>query len=129
MKGIKIILIVISMSVLSCKKEAGVGGTSTITGKVYVKNYNVNGNILQSEYYGPEEKVYLVYGNHSVYDDWMRTGYDGTYQFSYLFPGDYRIYAYSRCDTCQSGVEAIIQQITISSNHQLIEVPDIIIKK
>jgi len=46
-----------------------------------------------------------------------------------LFQGQYRIFAYSRCDTCQSGLDIVDAQINISSNHQIIEVPDLIIKK
>ncbi len=112
----------------SCRKAPGPGGTSSITGKVYVKDYNANGTVLLGEYYGPEIKVYIIYGDHQVYDDWMRTNYDGAYLFDYLNPGSYTVFTYSRCDSCPSGVEPVKTTVQITGAHQVVEVPDLVIK-
>jgi hypothetical protein len=112
----------------SCTKEEGVGGTSTITGKVYVKEYSQAGNLL-AEYYGEEERVYIIYGDGTTYDDDFRTSYDGSFKFQYLNKGTYQVFCYSRCDTCASGNEAVIKEVEITDNNSTIELEDIVIKK
>jgi len=112
----------------SCTKEEGVGGTSTITGKVYVMEYSSVGNLL-AEYYGEEERVYIIYGDGTTYDDDSRTSYDGSYKFQYLNKGMYKVFCYSRCDTCASGKEALIKEVEITSNNSTIELEDIVIRK
>jgi len=42
-----------------------------------------------------EKEVYLTYGNHSYYDDRIRTQHDGSFEFSKLIPGKYLIFLYS----------------------------------
>ena len=111
----------------SCQKEAGEGGSSVITGKVYAKD--VKDGLLTGEYYAPDEKVYIVYGNSTVYNDEMDTHYDGRYRFSYLYPGTYTIFCYSECDSCVSEVEPIIQQVEITQEGEVVELPDLVIQK
>jgi hypothetical protein len=87
----------------SCQKE-GEGGTSAISGKVYAFDYNTSGQ-LTSEYYASDEDVFIVYGGgNSLYDDNYKTSYDGSFRFQNLTAGDYRIFVYSRCDSCASGL-------------------------
>ena len=62
------LVILLSMAVISCSKEPGKGGNSTIYGKVYVKNYNSTFTFLQEEYYGQDEEVYLIYGDDRSYN-------------------------------------------------------------
>lgn len=128
MKNSIIVIIGFFMLLSSCKKEEGVGGTSSITGKVYVKEYSSAGNLL-AEYYGEEERVYIIYGDGTTYDDDFRTSYDGSYKFHYLNKGTYKVFCYSRCDTCASGNQAVIKEVEITSNNSTIEVEDIIIRK
>lgn len=123
------LLLLTSISLLpSCEKTEGEGGTSTITGKVYVKEYTQSGNLL-GEYYAPEERVYIVYGTGNTFNDDMRTSFDGSFRFQYLNKGSYRIFAYSDCDTCASGTEAVIKDIEITSNNSVVETGDIIVIK
>lgn len=132
MKNTTTLLICTLFSVLlisSCKKAEGLGGTSAITGKIYVKNYDVGGSNLEGEYYGEEERVYIIYGNGTTSDNDVRTSYDGSYKFEYLNKGNYKIFCYSRCDTCPSGTEAIIKDVEITSNNSTVELEDIVIKK
>ncbi|MCG3164664.1 MAG: hypothetical protein POELPBGB_00423 [Bacteroidia bacterium] len=110
----------------SCEKAEGEGGTSTITGKVYIKEYTQSGNLL-AEYYAPEERVYIVYGTGNSFDDDTRTSFDGSFKFQYLNKGNYRVFAYSDCDTCQSGTQAVIKDIEITSNNSVAETGDIIV--
>ena len=116
---------------LSCEKEEGEGGTSTITGKIYVLNYNTDYTQIESEYYAQEEDVYIVYGDDNIYSDRFRTHYDGSYRFQYLRKGDYTIYAYSKDTTgiSPSGYIPVSKTIEISKTQQEVEVEDIVIIK
>ena len=80
---------------IACEKEEGIGGTSTITGKVKVREYNGNFTFMIGEYYAGDQDVYIIYGNDSVYSDKFTTSYDGTYRFEYLREGTYKVFAYS----------------------------------
>ncbi|MBX7109160.1 MAG: hypothetical protein K1X61_10980 [Chitinophagales bacterium] len=111
-----------------CTKGPGEGGTSTIKGKVFINDYNGAG-VLQSSYYAPEERVYLIFGDDDFYGLDTRTSYDGTYEFLYLKKGSYTVFAYSDCDTCASTVEPSLKHIEITENHATVEVDDIILKK
>lgn len=128
MKNTCLLIIGFFLLFSSCKKGEGVGGTSTITGKVYVKEYSQAGNLL-AEYYGEEERVYIIYGDGTTYDNDFRTSYDGSYKFQYLNKGTYKVFCYSRCDTCASGNEAILKEVEITSNNSTVEVEDIVIRK
>ena len=112
-----------------CRKGPGVGGKATIQGKVYVHYYNSTGTSINFAYYGADEDVYIVYGDDVVYSDKVSTGYDGTYRFDYLLPGDYKIYVYSKDVTGQSGGERIpiIIDVEITDKNQVIELEDIVI--
>lgn len=122
------LLIIACIYLSSCSKDEGLGGTSTIIGKVYVKDYSSAGNLL-AEYYGEEERVYIIYGEGTLYDDEFRTSYDGSYKFQYLNKGIYQIFCYSRCDTCESGQEVVIKKVEITSNNSTLEIEDIVINK
>lgn len=110
---------------VSCEKEPGEGGTSTITGKIYVLNYNSEGE-FRGEYWAQEERVYIMYGDNPIYDDDTRTNFDGTYQFKYLFPGKYTIFAYSNC-TCPADTEPLFETVEIKKRGEEVVVPTITI--
>jgi hypothetical protein len=110
-----------------CSSLPGDGGTSTIHGKIFVQRYNEFGTMYQ-DYYGPDERVYIIYGDNIGYDDEVKTAYDGTYKFPFLRKGTYTIYAYSDCLTCDGGSEAKTVQVEITDNNQDIEVEDIVIE-
>ncbi|MDA3891388.1 MAG: hypothetical protein PF517_06940 [Salinivirgaceae bacterium] len=117
---------------ISCEKEEGPGGTSTIVGQIWVQNYsrNLNMDITDGAYWGEEVDVYLIYGNDSIYSDRTKTNYDGSYWFQYLHEGTYTVYAYS--DTAYvvslSGKIVKKQTITISSAGSTVKVPTITLR-
>jgi hypothetical protein len=134
MKSIQNTILIVSFfliftTISSCKKEAGEGGTSTIKGKVYVKDYNSTFTAINAEYYAIEEDVYIVYGDNDVYSDRFRTHYNGSYVFTNLKKGKYHVYAYSKDSTftAPSGLIPIMKTIEIKSNNQTIIVEDIVI--
>lgn len=113
---------------LSCEKEEGYGGTCTLTGKILVEDYNGSG-ILQDTFYGPDERVYLIYGADDFYGDEIRTHYDGSYRFEHLYKGSYTVFAYTECDTCHMPDMPVLQTVTFSKEKETIVVPDIIVRR
>ena len=63
-----IISMIFVAAMSSCNKEEGVGGTASITGKIIAKEIS-NSGILLDEYPAAEERVYIVYGDHDIFDD------------------------------------------------------------
>jgi len=114
---------------ISCKKEEGEGGTATIKGKVIVKICSDNFDTVYAQFPDEDRDVYIVYGNDDFYGDKVSTFYDGSYQFSYLRKGNYRIFAYSDDETGESvsGKIPVIQEVNIDKNGQVVEVPEIVV--
>ena len=130
-KNIIIIISVIGLLLFSCKKEEGEGGRASLKGKVYAKDYNASFSQLLNEYYAPEEDVYIIYGDHENYDDKVKTGPDGTYEFKRLRKGNYSVFVYSKDSTftIASGVEAQYKSAEITKKEEVVELPDFIILK
>jgi hypothetical protein len=118
MKRICLLISALSILILSCEKEAGTGGTSTITGKVIEKNCNSSFTTVYSEYAKADQDVYIIYGDDGIYSDRTRTNYDGTFKFDYLRKGKYTIYVYSKDweQSSGSGIVAVKKEIEITDN-------------
>lgn len=114
-----------------CKMEEGIGGTGTITGRVYAYDFDSQLQTVTGEYYAPEENVYIVYGENEIYNDRMDTHFDGSFRFQYLHKGKYSIYVYSDDTTGQipSGVFPVIREVEITKNRETIDLGDLIIVK
>jgi hypothetical protein len=125
-RRVAVVLMILMMA--SCTKGPGEGGTSTIKGKVFVRDFNGSGQ-LQGEYYGVEERVYIIYGDDDFYGNDTRTSFDGTYEFQYLKKGLYTIFAYTECDTCLSGLAPVLINAEITENHATVELEDLVIIK
>ncbi len=122
------LLMLILVFHISCKKEAGEGGKSSIYGKVFVKEYNSTFTVLKEEYYGPDIWVYIIYGDNKDYNDRIKTSYDGTYEFKYLRPGNYTVYTYSKDSTLQTNAPVPVhREVVIPKQKQDVEVTDLII--
>ena len=120
---------VIPLLLFACSKEPGVGGKSTLSGKVYVIEYSNNtGQPTGDEYYSPEHRVYIRYGGNPFHDDDVRTGPDGLYKFDWLRKGSYTVFAYGECPTCESGQIAVEKSVEIGSNNEVLEVNDIVVE-
>jgi hypothetical protein len=121
------VLLIISFLV-SCEKEPGPGGKSTLYGKVLVKDYNSTFTELNEIYYGPGIWVYLVFGNDRDYGERIQTGIGGVYEFKYLRPGKYRVYAFSKDSTLSTNAEIpVIREVEIPSGRQEIGLEDLVI--
>lgn len=141
MKSINVfsVLIITSLSVFlmtGCTKDAGEGGTSTITGKVIVHDFDASFQAAVDTYPAVDEDVYIIYGDdHSTYNDHYKTSYDGTFEFKYLQKGKYKLFAYSKDSTgaasgnlnSNSPKIAKFAEVEITSNGSVVTTPDIII--
>jgi hypothetical protein len=116
------------LSLWSCKKEPGVGGNASVSGKIITHDYNATFTNLLGIYPAADQYVYIVYGDHVGYDKRIKTDYNGAYRFPFLYPGKYTIYTYSldNTGTQLSGQIVIKKEIQLSKN-QHYEMPDIII--
>jgi len=132
MYRILISLAIVAMIASGCKKEAGEGGTSTITGKVTVRDYNGSFPFFYESLPAQELDVYIIYGDATAgYDNRTRTSYDGTYRFDFLRKGNYKIFVYTD-DTVNIFSQAqlpVITDVQIDKNKSTIEVPEVIVVK
>ena len=129
---IQLSIAIIAMMVLAsaCTKEPGYGGKSTLYGKVLEKKYNNSGQ-YETEYYLAEKRVYIVFGDDDFYSDEIRTDYEGKFKFSYLYAGEYTVYAYSECsplDPCDSDLRAISLSVSIQNNGDVVVTDDLVIE-
>ena len=115
---------------IGCEKDPGEGGTATVTGKIYVMNFDDDdGTTLINEYFAQNRQVYIIYDEGTIPDDDVRTGFDGSYEFNFLHKGQYIIYAFSECTvdplSCPSGEIPVMDTIQITQKGETYEVPTI----
>lgn len=115
--------------VSACKKGPGEGGTSSIKGSVHVKNYNSTFTVLNAEYAGAGEDVYIIYGDEIAIGDKQETNNEGEFEFKYLRPGKYTLYVYSKDSAAIAGGNAnapektVVKEVEISGKNQEVEAP------
>jgi hypothetical protein len=113
-----------------CLKDAGTGGTSSVTGKIYAYDYNAEMTNLRAQYYAPDEDVFIIYGDDSVVSDQTRTSFDGSYRFDYLRAGSYTVFAYSKNITTKLPPPvAVIRTVEVTGERQVVRLDDIEINK
>jgi hypothetical protein len=116
-----------------CSKTEGTGGAATIEGKIMIQDYSQSTGLPNgAPYEGYDEDVYLVYGNGSTYSDDFKTSFDGSYRFTNLKKGTYKLFIYSDIVPEPSDPpkqEALIEVITITDKKGIATVPTITIKK
>jgi hypothetical protein len=125
MKNSIIFIMLASLSILGCTKGAGPGGRATIKGKVWATNLT-NSLITESDSaYQGNVQVFISYGDNPSVGDDVRTGYDGTYQFDYLRPGNYKLWTYSKIRFSENRLDsAAVKEITITGNKEVKVVED-----
>lgn len=110
-----------------CEKEPGEGGLASISGKIFVQDYNGNCTELRDEYYGIDETVYIIAGDDPSYFERVRTGPDGTYWFPYLRKGDYTVYSLSENCDAPGQIETVDREVSITKRKEEIVLPDIVV--
>ena len=111
--------------ITACKKEEGDGGMATIKGKVWVRDWDKNFNLIMYEHPGLDEDVFIVYGDQNGYGDKVSTDLNGNFQFNFLRKGNYTIYALS--DTLQSSTVSynqfpVVAKIEITDKKQVVDI-------
>ena len=115
------------LTFISCNKIEGQGGKASIKGTLKVIDVNNAGEVV-STFLGADEDIYLIYGkDKTLYNDKMSTSHDGSFQFNYLIPGNYQVFAYSKCGNCDSGKNAKILDVVISSKKEIVDIGEIIV--
>lgn len=94
-----VLLVFVGLGLVSCNKEEGQGGDSTIRGKILQRVFDEDYKILQSSLPLGNEDVFIVYGSDVSVSDKVETNYDGTFEFKYLQKGSYKIFYYSQDST------------------------------
>jgi len=109
----------------SCNKGPGEGGTGTVQGKVMLVHHpDDNFNLTSDTMAAAKTDVFIVYGDENYFGDDVETGADGGYQFEYLLPGDYTVYAYS---ILPSGEKMAVSETVTLSRGAVAKVPTLYI--
>ncbi len=122
-KLIALLAIVLTITSTSCKKSAGEGGNSSITGNVWAQKWNGTFTVLTGEGAGENVDVFIIYGTDTSYGDKISTSPDGTFEFKYLRPGAYKIYVYSKTTTTvnPNGKVAVSVDVEITKKKQSVD--------
>lgn len=115
-----------------CQKTEGEGGSGSIKGVIYVKNYNTQQTSLINEYFGATEDVYIVYGDKdNTIDDKTEASFDGSFEFKNLRPGTYTIFAYSDSYDISTGATTDVPvKVTVEvKKKQTTELETIVVKR
>lgn len=120
-----LLFVILPFLVVSCNTGEGPGGTGAIEGTVYmVLHPDDNFNMETDTVLAAKEDVFLVYGTSQFYGDDEETDHTGFYQFKYLRPGTYTVYAYS---SLASGERTAVSQTVEVQRGKTTAVPDIYI--
>lgn len=112
----------------SCKKQAGFGGNASIRGNVHAQRYNSTFTALLSEYNAKDYDVYIIPEGYVSPEERVRTNYEGNFEFRYLYPGKYTIYAYSKDSVILGGQDvAVRKEIEITKNNERVNADTLVI--
>ena len=116
---------VMTMLLPSCNKGPGEGGTGTVQGYVKLVHHPDDDFTLPSDtMVAAKTDVFIVYGDDAYFGDDTETGPDGLYQFEYLLPGDYTVFAYS---TLSSGEKVAVSETVTLQRGMVSQVPTLYI--
>jgi hypothetical protein len=127
MRAIATVAAIVLTVATSCTKEPGVGGTAQVVGRVRTILYDTDLDSIAT-YYPTEQRVYIVYGNDTIYNNDTRTDLNGYYRFKYLNVGKYTLYTYSECASCPAKQVPVKTTITIAQPKQAVQVKEIVVK-
>lgn len=107
----------------ACEKEPGEGGRATVQGKVWGRDLD-NDGFLKTEGFLGDQRVYIGVDGEATSFETVRTSYDGSYSFPFLRKGNYKVWVFSRCDSCALEDTAYIQTATIDDRKETVTLAD-----
>ena len=126
-KTFKLLLILATAALLlpSCNKGPGEGGTGTVQGLVKLVHHPDDDYTLTPDtMVASKTDFFIIYGDEAYFGDDDETNADGLYQFEYLRPGEYTVFAYS---TLPSGEKVAVSETVELQRGAIANVPTIYI--
>ena len=118
-------LLALTMVMLSCNKGPGVGGAGTVRGYVKLVHHPDDDYTLTPDtMMAAKTDVFIIYGDEAYFGDDVETDANGLYQFEYLLPGDYTVFAYS---TLPSGEKVAVKETVNLARGAVAQVPTLYI--
>ena len=74
------------------------------------------------------ERVYLIYGDGTFYNESARTGAFGDFQFDNLQIGEYQVYVMSKDPLTGEMTKQILEKVSITSEESIVETPTFFIE-
>lgn len=125
MTRILMTLLALALILPSCNKGPGEGGTGTVQGYVKLVHHPDDDYTLTPDTMAAAKTdVFIIYGNEVYFGNDVETGADGMYQFEYLRPGDYTVFAYS---TLPSGEKVAVYESVNLQHGAVVNVPTLYI--
>lgn len=111
----------LSLPFASCNSHEGEGGTGAIQGYVRLVHHPDDDYQLHADtLVATKTDVFIQYGDDAFYGDDAETDPDGFYQFRFLTPGDYTVFAYS---TLNTGERVAVKQRVNLEKGKTVEAP------
>lgn len=125
MTRILMTLLALALILPSCNKGPGEGGTGTLQGYVKLVHHPDDDYTLTPDTMAAAKTdVFIIYGNEVYFGNDVETGADGMYQFEYLRPGNYTVFAYS---TLPSGEKVAVYESVNLQHGAVMNVPTLYI--
>ncbi|MFM2191797.1 MAG: hypothetical protein RLZZ118_754 [Bacteroidota bacterium] len=119
MRKIGICIGVVVLFIASCTKGPGPGGRAKIKGKLFAKNLDKTLSFVTDSGFVADEKIYISYGDNTSVGNDVTTSFDGSFEFDYLRPGNYKVWAISKILYGVNQLDTtIVQDVTISGKSE-----------
>ena len=116
---------VVAMLFFSCNKGPGEGGTGTVRGYVKLVHHpDDDYSLTPDTMVAAKTDVFIIYGDEQFFGNDVETSADGMYQFEYLLPGNYTVFAYS---TLPSGEKVAVSETVELVRGEVAQVPTLYI--
>ena len=116
-----LILAVTALLLSACNKGPGEGGTGTVQGFVKLVHHPDDDYTLTPDTMAAAKTdVFIIYGDEDFFGDDVETNAEGMYQFEYLRPGEYTVFAYS---TLPSGEKVAVSETVELQRGAVAKVP------
>ena len=118
-------IIALALFMFSCNKGPGEGGSGTVQGYVKLVHHPDNDYTLTPDtMVAAKADVFIIYGDEAYFGNDVETDANGLYQFEYLRPGDYTVFAYS---TLTSGEKVAVSESVNLQRGAVTKVPTLYI--